>query len=100
MGVRSVILDYVKEALGNKYTVLDAQTGKSLDDDLVFYVDSDRGFYRHYIKGPSDQPYYWDRRTKEQAIEETPKKYLELAWKQVNRSVVIFLREEKEEGGC
>jgi hypothetical protein len=87
-----LILDFaVFGAAGYKeYTILDGRTGRCLDDQRIFYADSDRGFYRAYIVGGNGQPYLWDRRTKERAGPETPEKYRELAWEQVHRPIAIF----------
>jgi hypothetical protein len=90
-----MILDVRQDALALtcRYTIHDAMTGESLDNNLIFYADSDRGFYRCYLKDQTGNPYLWDRRIKQPPIPQTPQKYIEMAWEQVNRPIAIFLRE-------
>jgi hypothetical protein len=72
------------------YTILDAHTGRCLDQEYIFYVDSDRGFYRRYLVDSLNRAYFWDRRTKQPAKEDTPDKFKEVAWETVRRPVAIF----------
>jgi hypothetical protein len=45
-----MILDYRNDpATALQFTVYDAMTGRCLDAEHVFYVDTDRGFYDVYV---------------------------------------------------
>jgi hypothetical protein len=76
------------------YTILDAETGRCLDGDRLFYADSDRGFYRRYLGDPDGKTYFWDRRTRQPATGDTPEKFKEVAWETVRRPIAIFRKEE------
>jgi hypothetical protein len=90
-----MILDASKGE-GRGYTILDAATGRCLDNDRVFYADSDRGFYRHYLNDANGRSYMWDRRTKLPATDDTPKQFCEVAWATVRRPIAIFSTKEPE----
>jgi hypothetical protein len=81
---------------GEGYTILDAATGRCLDNDRLFYVDSDRGFYRRYLSDDRGNTYTWDRRTRTPSTPDTPAKFREMAWETVRRAVAIFRKGEPE----
>jgi hypothetical protein len=92
-----MILDATDGKTYTGYTILDALTGRCLDDQYIFYADSDRGFYKRYLVDDKNRAWFWDRRTRQKADGDTPDQFKEVAWELVRRPIAIFKKATDEE---
>jgi hypothetical protein len=75
------------------FAVFDAETGESV---RFFYADDEAGLYRRRLLDANGRRYIWDSRTKEPPRMpcfgecETPDEFLEVAWEEIRRPIVMI----------
>lgn len=80
---------------GSRFRVFDAETGVDLSDECIFYADDEAALYRRNLGGHEGH-YCWDSRTKKRPVGRIPGEFLEVAWEEVRRPIVLV---ENREGG-